>query len=78
MPNPGYTNAAHRNGVLSMGCVYFDPNNRPGQPVHPLFERDENGRFIIADKLVEFANWYGFDGYFFNQEEVIDAADVPL
>ena len=78
MPNPGYTNAAHRNGVLSMGCVYFDPNNRPGQPVHPLFERDEEGNFIIAEKLVEFANWYGFDGYFFNQEEAIDAADVPL
>ncbi len=78
MPNPAYTNAAHKNGVLSMGCVYFDPNNRPGQPVHPLFEQDEEGNFIIAEKLVEFAKWYGFDGYFFNQEEAIDAEDVPL
>lgn len=52
MPNPAYTNAAHKNGVLSMGCVYFDPNNRPGQPLTPLLEQDENGSFIIAEKLL--------------------------
>ena len=78
MPNPAYTNAAHKNGVLSMGCVYFDPNNRPGQPLTPLLEQDENGSFIIAEKLIEYANWYGFDGYFFNQEEAISADEVPL
>lgn len=78
MPNPAYTNAAHKNGVLSMGCVYFDPNNRPGQPLTPLLEKDENGRFPIADKLVEYARWYGFDGYFFNQEEAIPQAEVEL
>lgn len=78
MPNPAYTNAAHKNGVLSMGCVYFDPNNRPGQPLTPLLEQDENGSFIIAEKLIEYANWYGFDGYFFNQEERISADEVPL
>lgn len=71
MPNPGYTNAAHRNGVLSMGCVYFDPNNRPGQPVNAMFKKDADGRYIVADKLKEFADWYGFDGYFFNQEESV-------
>ena len=78
MPNLAYTNAAHKNGVLSMGCVYFDPNNRPGQPLTPLLEQDENGSFIIAEKLIEYANWYGFDGYFFNQEEAISADEVPL
>lgn len=71
MPNPAYTNAAHKNGVLSIGCVYFDPNNRPGQPAELMLEKDDQGNYIMAKKLIEFANWYGFDGYFFNYEESI-------
>ncbi|GGG16225.1 endo-beta-N-acetylglucosaminidase [Paenibacillus aceti] len=78
MPNPAYTNAAHKNGVLSMGCIYFDPNNRPGQPVELMLDKDENGRYILVDKLVEFAKWYGFDGYFFNYEENMNAKYVPM
>ena len=39
-------------------------------------EKDENGEFPIAKKLIEFANYYGFDGYFINQEETIPSEDV--
>ena len=75
MPNPGYTNAAHKNGVLSLGCI-FTP--RTGQKHSPMLEQDENGNFIIADKLAQMCKWYGFDGWFINQEEKIPAEDVPL
>lgn len=69
IPNPAYTNAAHKNGVMSIACIYFDPAFRPGQTCADLIEKDENGEFSIADKLIEIAEYMGFDGYFLNQEE---------
>ena len=65
LPNPGYTNAAHKNGVLSLGCI-FQP--RAYQHFEALLTQDENGRFVCADKLVEICEYYGFDGWFFNME----------
>lgn len=65
LPNPAYTDAAHRNGVLSMGC-WFLPR-RQGTSISQWLVKDGN-TFTLADKLVEIANYYGFDGYFINQE----------
>ena len=65
LPNPGYTNAAHKNGVLSLGCI-FQP--RANQDFEVMLYTDENGRYPVADKLTEMASYYGFDGYFFNME----------
>ena len=73
MPNPAYTNAAHKNGSKSIGCIFLP---RTGQTHRELLEKDENGEFPIAKKLIEFANYYGFDGYFINQEETIPSEDV--
>ncbi|MBM6920958.1 FIVAR domain-containing protein [Phocea massiliensis] len=71
IPNPAYTNAAHKNGVMSIACIYFDPAFRPGQTCADLIEKDENGEFSIADKLIQMAEYFGYDGYFLNQEEGI-------
>jgi len=69
IPNAAYTNAAHRNGVLSLAKIYFDDNNRVGQPADEMiFQTCENGRFVIGDMMIELANFYGFDGWFFNYE----------
>ncbi|MCI5923407.1 MAG: hypothetical protein SOR38_03680 [Oscillospiraceae bacterium] len=65
LPNPAYTNAAHKNGVLSLGCM-FQP--RAYQNFEVMLYQDENGRYPVADKLTEMAEYYGFDGYFFNME----------
>ncbi len=65
LPNPAYTNAAHKNGVLSLGCM-FQP--RAFQNFEVMLYKDENGRYPVADKLTEMAKYYGFDGYFFNME----------
>ena len=75
MPNPGYTNAAHKNGVKSIGCVFLP---RTGQSHSPMLEQDAQGKFLIADKLAAMCKWYGFDGWFINQEQSIPASDVPL
>lgn len=65
LPNPAYTNAAHRNGVLSIGCI-MQP--RAFQHFDALLVQDADGNFPCADKLVEICNYYGFDGWFFNME----------
>lgn len=69
IPNPAYTNAAHKNGVMAIACMYFDPTNRRGQSIDEMLTQDDEGNYLLVDKLVEMAEYYGFDGYFFNQEE---------
>ena len=75
IPNPAYTNAAHKNGVKSIGCIFLP---RTGQPSADMLEQDENGGFPVADKLIEIAEYYGFDGYFINQEESIPSENVKI
>ncbi|WP_344518567.1 endo-beta-N-acetylglucosaminidase [Streptomyces rectiviolaceus] len=63
-PNPAYTDAAHRNGVKSLGCWFWP---RPGA-FAPYLERYADGSYPVADKLIEMAEYFGFDGYFINHE----------
>ena len=65
LPNAAYTNAAHKNGVLSLGCIFLP---RAYQSWRTLIQRDENGGFPYADKLIEITKYYGFDGWFVNLE----------
>ena len=55
---------------------YFIP--RTPQYTEEWLYQDENGEFPYAKKLVELAKYYGFDGYFINQEASIDSSYVPL
>ena len=75
LPNPGYTNAAHKNGVLSIGCIFLP---RTGLKHTKLLTQDEDGNFPYAEKLVEMCEYYGIDGWFINQEEAIPSTDIPL
>ncbi len=75
LPNPTWTDAAHRNGVLSLGGWFWP---RPPDMFAPLVERRPDGSFPVADKLVEMAAYFGFDGYFINQENQFDPIDPAL
>ncbi|WP_354643798.1 endo-beta-N-acetylglucosaminidase [Kitasatospora camelliae] len=68
-PNPTVIDAAHRNGVKVYGTVFFPPAAYGGrlQWVRD-FTQKSDGRYPVADKLVEVARFYGFDGWFVNQE----------
>jgi mannosyl-glycoprotein endo-beta-N-acetylglucosaminidase len=68
-PNPGVIDAAHRNGIPVLGTVFFPPLVYGGniQWVWDLVQKSGN-TFPVADKLIEVAEYYGFDGYFINQE----------
>lgn len=79
LPNPGYTNAAHRNGVRSLGGIFFSDNDRGSQDYRELLVRDDRGGFPAARKLAEIAEYFGFDGYFVNQEQSkVAAEDVAV
>lgn len=80
IPNPTYTDAAHKNGVLSLGGVFFSNNDRGQQTYKQMIVKDEQGHYPVAEKMVEIAEYFGFDGYFINQEEIgpnIGVADIP-
>ncbi|MFF1396259.1 hypothetical protein ACFVZD_20910 [Streptomyces sp. NPDC058287] len=64
LPNPAYTDAAHRNGVRSLGCWFWP---RSGD-FEDYLEQRPDGSFPVADKLIEMAAYFGFDGYFVNHE----------
>ncbi|WP_405784556.1 hypothetical protein OG512_40135 [Streptomyces sp. NBC_01378] len=64
LPNPAYTDAAHRNGVRSLGCWFWP---RSGD-FEDYLEQRADGSFPVADKLIEMAAYFGFDGYFVNHE----------
>ncbi|HOA17695.1 MAG TPA: discoidin domain-containing protein [Fervidobacterium sp.] len=68
-PGADTIGAAHKNGVPVLGTIYFGPNVYGGRRnwVDQLIQ-EENGIFPVADKLIEVARYYGFDGWFINQE----------
>lgn len=69
---------AHRNGVPILGTVFFPPTVYGGNYswVQTFLQKVGNS-YPAADKLIETAEYYGFDGWFINQEtEGGNAADA--
>lgn len=70
-PSPDVVNAAHRNGVPVYATVGFPWG--PGSPemlaeMEAFTQKTDDGTFPVVDKMIEAAAYYGFDGYFINQE----------
>ncbi|MDZ4992471.1 endo-beta-N-acetylglucosaminidase [Clostridium perfringens] len=70
MPTADVIDAGHKNGVPVLATIGFPWGSGAGhvEQVRKFIQKDENGNFPVADKMIEMANYYGFDGYFFNQE----------
>ncbi|MFB8374917.1 endo-beta-N-acetylglucosaminidase [Paenibacillus taichungensis] len=80
-PSADTIDAAHRNGVPIMGTVFFPPSVYGGKYewVKQMLQQNSDGSFPAADKLIEVAEYYGFDGWFINQEtEGGTATDAQL
>ncbi|MEU9178792.1 endo-beta-N-acetylglucosaminidase [Streptomyces sp. NPDC048550] len=77
-PNAPVVDAAHRNGVPVLGNIFLPPVAYGGDLrwTRDLVQQDALGRFPIAEKLVEVARTYGFDGWFVNAET--DGGDGSL
>lgn len=69
-PTVFWIESAHLNGVEILGTVFFPPNVYGGKEawVREFLQQDANGNFPVADKLIEVAKLYGFEGWFINQE----------
>ena len=74
IPSRPWVEAAHRNGVKVLGTIFFAPVVYSGtsEKVADFFRPDSDGGFSTADKLIEVAEYYGFDGWLINQE-----TDIP-
>lgn len=69
-PPVPWIDAAHRNGVKVFGTIFFPPKVYGGKIawVRELLVQNASGGFPAADKLIEVAELYGFEGWFLNQE----------
>ncbi|MDC1105809.1 discoidin domain-containing protein [Prolixibacteraceae bacterium] len=75
-PSAPVVDAAHKNGVQVYGNVFFPPGAFGGQRswVREMLTV-ENGEYPFAKKLAEIANYYGFDGWFVNEETYASSKD---
>lgn len=69
-PSADIIDASHKNGVPIIGTIFFPPNAYGGnyQWVQQMLQQKPDGSFPVADKLLEAASYFGFDGWFINQE----------
>ncbi|MGW6195831.1 endo-beta-N-acetylglucosaminidase [Kribbella sp. NPDC055110] len=73
IPNPGWTEAAHKNGVKTIGGWFWP---RTGVDFGEFLVQAADGSFPVGDKLIEIRQYFGFDGLFINQEASITAAQA--
>ncbi len=69
-PSVDVIDAAHTNGVPVLGTVFFPQAGHGGklQWLNDFLQKDAAGSFPMIDKLIEAADYFGFDGWFINQE----------
>ena len=74
VPTPDVIDAGHRNGVPVYGTLFFNWSNSIAdqEKFAEALKQDADGSFPIARKLVDMAKYYGYDGYFINQETTGD------
>lgn len=70
VPSADVIDAAHRNGVPVLGTVFFPQAGHGGKIewLNDFLQKDASGSFPIIDKLIQAAQYFGFDGWFINQE----------
>ncbi|MEH7119202.1 discoidin domain-containing protein [Neobacillus vireti] len=70
IPTPDIVDAAHRNGVPVYATLGFPwGSSAEGvAEIEKFTQQKQDGSFPVADKMIQVAEYYGFDGYFFNQE----------
>lgn len=75
LPAKPWVDTAHKNGVKVIGSIFLAIAKYGGSPdtAEKLLKQDEQGRFVMAHRLVDIAQYYGFDGWLMNQETNLTA-----
>ncbi len=70
MPPAHVVDAAHRNGVPVLGNVFLAPTAYGGNiaRVNEFLTKRTDGSFPVADKMIQAAQYFQFDGWFINME----------
>ncbi|CAL1589259.1 unnamed protein product [Knipowitschia caucasica] len=74
IPPAGWTEAAHRHGVLVLGTFITEWTD--GGAACESFLQEEESYRAVADKLVQICVCYGFDGWLVNIENELSASAV--
>ena len=73
VPPPTWINTLHRNGVKALGTILVEPQTLDSER---LLQHGEDGlSFLLASKLAELADYYGFDGWLVNIEKPFPTAN---
>jgi endo-beta-N-acetylglucosaminidase D len=76
-PPVQWINAGHRNGVPVLGCMTTQYDGPEGRAQIKALITGENGdKEFYVKKLVQIANYYGFDGWALNFEDTIPESQV--
>lgn len=69
-PAADVVDAGHRNGVKVLGTIFMPQTTHGGKMewLEDLLVSEKGGVYPVADKLIQAARVYGFDGWFMNQE----------
>ncbi|AKU79927.1 endo-beta-N-acetylglucosaminidase [Spiroplasma turonicum] len=60
---------AHLNGSKIFGNIFLDGyHGLTKEMIKDFVKKDSNGNYLIVDKLIEIANYIGFNGWFINNE----------
>jgi endo-beta-N-acetylglucosaminidase D len=80
IPTKAWVDAAHKNGVKVIGTVFMAPTVYGGSQVQvqSLLQQDSSGHFIAAQKLIDIANYYHFDGWIMNFETQVNSTTGAL
>ncbi|QGS52178.1 endo-beta-N-acetylglucosaminidase [Spiroplasma tabanidicola] len=71
--------SAHKQGAKIYGNIFLDGfHGLTKEMLQGFLKKDEQGNFLIVDKLIEIANYFGFDGWFINNEANGFAADGTI
>ncbi|MDF2178603.1 glycoside hydrolase [Aliiglaciecola sp. CAU 1673] len=75
IPARPWVDIAHQNGVKVLGSVFLAVAQWGGSAdtAEALLVKDQQGNFPLADKLIQIAGYYGFDGWLINQETDLTA-----
>uniref|UniRef100_A0A8K9USD1 Cytosolic endo-beta-N-acetylglucosaminidase n=1 Tax=Oncorhynchus mykiss TaxID=8022 RepID=A0A8K9USD1_ONCMY len=74
IPPSVWTNAAHRHGVIVLGTFITEWTD--GGKMCEVFLKEEESYRAVADRLVQIAHCYGFDGWLINIENPLGETAV--
>lgn len=79
VPGADVIDVAHKNGVPVLGTVFFPQSAHGGKLewLEDFLVKDDSGSFPMVAKLMEVAAYFGFEGWFINQETE-GTEDAPL